>query len=201
MEFPRPVTKKDVKSYLGLCGYYRRFIANFSDIAEPLTLLTKKAAPIVVFWTPECEEAFKALRLMLTSSPVLIPPDYSLPFVVQTDASDVGLGVVLSQVVDEVEHPVCFLSTKLLPCERNYSTIEKECLAIVWGIQMLDPYLFGRMFTVQTDHNPIQWLNSLKAKSQRLLRWSLMLQEYRFNIIHRKGVLNANADSLSRVSE
>ena len=173
-------------------------MANFAQVAEPLTALTKKVAPTIVLWTPECEESFLKLRSWLTSSPILMAPDYSLPFIVQTDASDIGLGVVLSQVVDGSEHPVCFLSRKLLPRERNYSTIEKECLAIVWGIQMLDPYLFGTMFTVQTDHNPIQWLNSLKAKNQRLLRWSLSLQEYRFDIVHRKGSANANADALSR---
>jgi hypothetical protein len=198
LQFPQPVTKKDVRSYLGLCGYYRRFMPNFAQVAEPLTALTKKVAPTIVLWTPKCEESFLKLRSLLTSSPILRAPDYTLPFTVQTDASDIGLGVVLSQVVHGIEHPVCFLSRKLLPRERNYSTIEKECLAIVWGVQMLDPYLFGTMFTVQTDHNPIQWLNSLKAKNQRLLRWSLSLQEYRFDIVHRKGSANANADALSR---
>jgi hypothetical protein len=197
-EFPRPVTKKDVRSFLGLCGYYRRFVALFADVAEPLTALTQKSEPTVIKWTSKCEGSFQKLKSLLISSPILRSPDYSLPFVVQTDASDIGLGVVLSQVVEGVEHPVCFLSRKLLPREKNYSTIEKECLAVVWGIQMLDSYLFGRMFTVQTDHNPIRWLNSIKAKNQRLLRWSLMLQEYRFDIIHRKGTANANADVLSR---
>ena len=114
----------------------------------------------MVVWTQECEIAFQKLKSLLTSSPIVSAPDYSLPFVIQTDASEIGLGVVLSQVVMGVEHPICFLSRQLLSREKNYSTIEKECLAIVWGIQMLDSYLFGRKFTVQTDHNPIRWLNS-----------------------------------------
>ena len=151
----------------------------------------------MVLWTSECQQSFLKLHSLLTSSPILRASDYSLPFIVRTGASDIGLGVVLSQLVDGIEHLVSFLSRKLLPREGNYPTIVKECLAIVWGVQMLDSYLFGTLFTIQTDNNSIQWLNSVKAKNQRLLRWSLSLQEYRFDIVHRKGNANANDDSLS----
>ena len=187
LEYPRPVTKKDVQSFLGLCGYYRRFVPNFSQVAACLTELTRKKAPIVVAWTTDCEHAFLELKHILSSDTVLRTPDYSLPFIVQTDASEFGIGVVLSQIVGGIEYPVCYLSRKLLPRERNYSTIEKECLALVWGVQMLDPYLFGRTFIIQTDHNPMRWLMSIKAKNQHLLRWSLVFQEYRFQVIDRKG--------------
>ena len=198
LEYPRPVTKRDVRSFFGLCGYYRRFMPNFAQIAVSLTDLTKKKIPLIVPWTVTCEKSFQELKKILSSSPVLRAPDYSLPFVVQVDACDSGIGVVLSQVSGGVEYPVCYLSRKLLPRECNYSTIEKECLALVWGIQTLDPYLFGRAFVVQSDHNPMRWLMSVKAKNQRLLRWSLVLQEYRFQVLHRKGSENGNADALSR---
>ena len=198
-DFPRPVTKSEVRSMLGLFVYYQKFIANYADITAPLTDLTKKNAPTTVSWTTKCEQSFKAVKEMLSSSPVLSIPDFSKPFLVQTDASDIGLGVILSQVgTGGEEHPICYLSRKLLPRERNYSVIEKECLAIVWGLNLLAPYLMGQPFIVQTDHNPIRWLHSFRNKNQRLMRWSLLLQDFDFKIVHKKGSLHLNVDALSR---
>lgn len=189
LAWPTPQTKKQVMSFLGTAGYYRKFVCNYSSLAKPLTDLTKKKLPKVVSWTPECEQAFQA-------------PDFTRRFLVQTDASAFGLGAVLSQE-DEAgeEHPILYLSRKLLPREVAYATIEKECLAIVWALQKLQTYLYGRHFTVITDHNPLSWLNRVAGENGKLLRWSLILQQYDFTIQHKKGSAHGNADGLSRQAE
>ena len=174
VNFPQPVTKTDVRSFLGLVGYYRKYIPNFASIAAPLTDLTKKGKPTRVEWTKECAEATCTLKEYLTREPVLVNPDFSKGFILQTDASDRGLGAVLSQLHSEGnECAITFLSKKLLPREQSYSTVEKECLAIVWACKQLRHYLFGRKFIVSTDHQPLTWLNQMKGQNQRLLRWSL----------------------------
>ncbi len=198
--FPVPSTKKHVRSFLGLTGYYRRFIPDYATVAAPLTDLTRKAGPNVVVWTDSCGHAFGELKRRLCSTPILQSPDFSLPFLVQTDASDRGVGAVLSQRSrDGGDHPVAFFSRKLLPREQRYSTVEKECLAIRLGIQSFRVYLMGRPFTVQTDHRALQWLDRLKDTNSRLTRWSLFLQQYQFVVEHRAGTHNANADALSRM--
>ena len=134
--FREPQTKKDVRSFLGLCGYYRKFVPNFSTVAAPLSELTRKNMPKKVIWTTKCDQAFLELKEALTRAPILMTPDWTLPFILQTDASSTGLGYVLSQVNSKgEEHPIAFASKKLLPSERNYSAIEREALAIVKGIK------------------------------------------------------------------
>ena len=198
--FPIPETKKQVRSFLGLAGYYRKFIKNFSELATPLTNLTKKREPQVVNWTEECDLAFRSLKEMLCQKPVLKAPDFTKEFKLQTDASEHGLGAVLSQKdEDGLEHPVVYISRKLLPRERNYATIEKECLAMKWSIESLRVYLLGKKFILQTDHNPLKWLGKMKDQNGGLSRWSLSLQPYSFDIEHRPGKENANADALSRL--
>ncbi|XP_075042363.1 uncharacterized protein LOC142101822 [Mixophyes fleayi] len=158
--------------------------------------------PQVVTWTPDCEEAFTALKSALTQSPVLQAPDFDRRFTVQTDASNYGLGAVLSQVNQQgEEHPILYLSRKLLPREVAYAVVEKECLAIVWALQKLQSYLYGRDFTVITDHNPLSWLHRVAGDNGKLLRWSLTLQQYTFTVQHRKGSHHGNADGLSRQNE
>jgi hypothetical protein len=197
--FPLPVTKKDVRAFLGLSGYYRRFIPDYATIALPLTDLTRKSAPNNVVWTDACAAAFHELKKHLTCAPVLKSPDFTKEFVLQTDASERGVGAVLSQKdSDGVEHPVAYFSRKLLPRESRYATIEKECLAIKLGVHAFRVYLLGRAFVVQTDHRSLEWLNRLKENNARLTRWSLALQPYKFTVIHRAGRDNANADGLSR---
>ena len=135
------MTKADVRSFLGLVGYYRKFIPNFLSIAAPLSDLTKKGAPTRVNWTSNCESAFRSLKEVLLLLPVLVNPDWDKPFILQTDASDRGIAGVLSQVdANGEEHPIVYLSRKLLPPEVAYSTIEKEFLALVWSVQELDKY-------------------------------------------------------------
>ena len=200
-KMPRPLTKKDVRAFLGLTGYYRRFIENYAEIAAPLSDLTKKKLPERVNWTGECEQAFEALKEVLCRSPVLRNPDFSKEFILQTDASSRGVGAVLSQR-DEQGHdrPVAFFSRKLLPREQRYSTVEQECLAIKLGVEAFKVYLIGRHFVIQTDHRSLQWLDRLKENNSRLTRWSLALQPYSFTVVHRAGSANGNADALSRAA-
>ena len=196
--FPRPLTKKQVRAFLGLSGYYRKFVPHYSTIASPLVELTKKSASNTVM-SETCERAFTALKSKLMSPPLLRAPDFSKKFLLQTDASNCGLGAVLAQIDDEdVEHPIAYLSRKMLAREQNYSVPEKECLAIVWAVHKLKYYLYGQDFLVLTDHRALKWLDTFRTSNSRLLRWSMMLQEFTFNVQYKKGISNGNADGLSR---
>ena len=145
------------------------------------------------------ELAFQKLKKMLITAPLMKNPDFTRTFVLQTDASGVGVGTVLSQGEEE-DHPIAYFSQKLLPREKSYSTVERECLAIVLAVKHFEAYLLGRSFIIQTDHRALQWLNQFKEKNARLTRWSLILQLYNFTVQHRKGQANANADALSRLN-
>ena len=186
---------------MGLVGYYGRFIQNFAALAEPLCQMTTKKAPEEVEWTPNAELAFESLKEALFSAPVLTNPNYTEPFILQTDASGKGLGAVLTQRTDGEEHPIGFISRKLTPAESRYSTIEKEALAIKWAISKFHYFLAGRHFFVETDHDPLRWLHVMSNQNEKLARWILALQAYDFTISSRPGVANANADALSRYQE
>ena len=197
--FPTPKTKKQVRAFLGLTGYYRKFIAGYADIAMALTDLTRKNAPNTVVWTTACEKAFEALKKALCSTAVLQSPDFNRPFILQTDASNRGVGAVLSQRDDDGnERPIAYYSRKLLPREERYSTVEKECLAIKVATNTFRVYLLGKPFVIQTDHRSLEWLDRLKDNNARLTRWSLALQPYNFKVQYRSGKTNTNADALSR---
>ena len=197
-DFPTPTTKKQVRAFLGLTGYYRKFIADYASLADPLADLTRKDAPNRIKWKPDCETAFRTLKAKLCSEPLLKSPHFDRVFILQTDASDRGIGAVLSQCDDDgVEHPVAFYSWKLLDREERYSTIEKECLAIKVAMHAFRVYLLGRKFVVQTDHSALEWLHRLKDNNARLTRWSLALQPYNFEVRYRSGRMNGNADGLS----
>ncbi|XP_076436546.1 uncharacterized protein LOC143276045 [Babylonia areolata] len=172
-EAPRPETKKEVRSFLGLVGYYRKFIPRFADIALPLTNLMKGGEPRKVRWTDKCQEAFDALKDKLCSAPVCRLPVANKPFVLQTDASETGVGAILLQVHDGEMHPVACASKKLLLAEKNYPIIEKECLALVWGVNKFARYLYGTEFVVQTDHSPLQHLERVKDFSPEVMDYSL----------------------------
>lgn len=181
-------------------GYYQRYIPNFSQIASPLTDTLRKGEPEKVRWNEAKESAFQHLKEVLSSGPVLRTPDYSKEFIVQCDASDRGLGVVLSQVGEDAEeHLVLYASRKLTCREEAYSASEKECACLVWAVQKLSCYLYGAKFTFETDHCPLTWLRHMFPKNGRLLRWSLMFQEYNFTVRYKRGKLNGNADGLSRL--
>ena len=172
--FPIPTTKKEVRAFLGITGYYRSFIPQFASIAAALTDLTQKSSPNKINWTPACDSKLKQL---LCAAPVLCSPDFEKQFILQTDASDRGVGAVLSQLDDKgMDHPVAYYSRKLLPREEKYSTVEKECLAVKLGVEAFRVYLLGRPFIVETDHRALEWLDRLKENNMRLTRWSLFLQ-------------------------
>ncbi|XP_040360535.1 uncharacterized protein LOC121048362 [Ixodes scapularis] len=198
-DFPTPRTKTDIRSFLGLVGYYQRYIPNYSQVASPLTDALRKGEPGNVVWDEAKESAFQSLKGALISGPVLRAPDYDKEFIVQCDASDRGLGVVLSQLGDDQEeHPILYASRKLTVREEAYCASEKECACLVWAAQKLSCYLYGARFTFETDHCPLTWLRQMSPKNGRLLRWSLTLQQYNFSVRYKKGKLNGNADGLSR---
>ncbi len=171
---------------------------NFAEIATPLTDLTKKGQPNKVIWGASQQKAFDTLKGLLTRDPVLKLPELEKPFVLRTDASEIGLGAILLQEQDDVLFPIAYASKKLLPRERNYSVVEKECLAVVWGVEKFHRYLFGREFILQTDHQPLLYLNKAKVANARLMRWALLLQPYRMRIVAIRGADNLGADYLSR---
>ena len=193
-----PQTKKQVRSFLGLAGYYRKFIPHFAEVASPLTDLTKKGQPNKIIWGPNQAKAFKTLRDLLTSAPILRLPDLSRQFILRTDASDVGVGAVLLQCYEDGIFPVAYASKKLLPREQNYSVIERECLAIVYGVKKFQKYIYGTSFVIQTDHAPLAYLQKAKTESQRLMRWALFLQNYKYCVEAIRGSENVGADFLSR---
>ena len=195
----RPVTKKQVRSFLGLTGYYRNYIPNYSLIAAPLTDLTKKGSPSKVVWVDPQEKAFYALKGHLTSKPVLKLADMTRPYVLRTDASDIAVGAVLMQEYDGELFPVAYASKKLSKRESAYSTMERECLALVWAVQKFQLYLYGKSFVLQTDHQPLIYLNRCKVSNARIMRWALFLQSFSIQIEAIKGSLNVGADYMSRI--
>ena len=197
--FAVPSMKKEVRVFLGLAGYYRKFIKDFSIIAAPLTDLMKRNPPNHIQWNEDLDGAFRKIKDFLCQQPILRSSDFKRTFVLQTDASERGIGVVLSQRDEEgTDYPIAYFSRKLLPRETRYSTIEKECLAIKLGMQNFKVYLLGRPFEVQTDHRSLEWLDRLKSDNARLARWSLALQPFQYTVVHRPGKANANADVLLR---
>ena len=194
--FPVPKSVKEVRSFLGLCNYYRRFVEKFASIASPLNRLTRKDVSFV--WTPECEEAFVELKRRLCSPPILAYPDFQQPFHLYTDASQSAIGYVLGQVIDGKEVVIAYGGRELNSAETRYSTTEREALAVVDGIKKYQPYLTGQKFFIHTDHGSLSWLMRVKDPTGRLARWALRLQQHDFDIIHRSGASNGNADALSR---
>jgi hypothetical protein len=199
INFPTPTSPKAAYSFVQMAQFYRRFIKDFAHIAAPLNIFKKKNAKFV--WTSECQQAFDTLKQRLSQYPLLAFYDgkSKLKLKINTDASNAGIGGVLHQVTPEGHlQPVQYLSRSLSKREQAYSTVEKECLAMVWCITKLRPYMYGRDFTLITDHHPLCWLNKQSSKNGRLDRWSLQLQEYTFDIKHTPGSSNCVADCLSR---
>jgi hypothetical protein len=199
--FTLPTTKRQLRAFLGTVGYYQRFIVQYAEKAAPLTDMLRKTSPTNLRWSPTAQASFQDLREALVGPVALKVVDPNKPFLVLTDASDHGVAGILAQTDESrEERPLLYLSRKLSPTEQRYSTIEREALAVVWAVEKLRPYLFGVKFTIVTDHKPLVWLKTASAKNNRLLRWSLRLQDYDFEIVHRKGSQHSNADGLSRLS-
>ena len=195
--FPTPKTPKHIKSFMGLASYYRKFIPNFSEIASPLNHLLKK--DVKFNFDARCKDSFEKLKKKLINPPILQFPDFSREFLVTTDASLNAIGGVLSQGTIGQDLPIAYASRTLNKAERNYSTIERELLGIIWTVQHFRPYLFGRKFRILTDHRPLVYLFSVSNPSSRLMRFRLKLEEYEYEIQYKPGKLNLNADGLSRM--
>jgi len=190
-DFPVPTNRSSLRSFLGLTGYYRRFIKSYAEIADPLHALLKK--DVRWMWSDAQRTAFNRLKEVLMSTHVLVHPDFSKQFVLQTDASSTAIGAVLSQE----DRPVAYASRRMTKAERNYAVREQEALAIVWAVKKFRPFLLSAKFTVQTDHASLRWLMETKTPG-KIARWALALSEYTFDIVHRPGRANGNADALSR---
>ena len=195
-DWPVPETVTDVRSFLGTASYYRRFVKDFATIAAPLHSLTDQGKKFL--WTADCQRAFDQLKGALCTTPVLKFPKPEAPFVLDTDASLTGIGAVLSQVIDGREYVLGYASRTLSKTERNYCTTRRELLAVKHFVQHFRPYLYGREFTIRTDHASLTWLLNFKDPEGQTARWIQSLSEYRFKIVHRAGKQHGNADGLSR---
>lgn len=191
-----PRNSKELLSFIQACSWYRRFIQNFANVSKPLTQLIKNN--VTWKWTELEQNSFESLKNLLITSPILKQADYNLPFLLKTDASAYALGAVLLQGESENEHPVEYASRLLNAAEKNYSTTEREALAIVWAVQKFRGYLEGADIRLITDHQPLKWLMTLKSPSGRLARWALLLQPYKLHIDYKPGKTNIIADMLSR---
>lgn len=200
VEYPTPQSVKDVRRVLGMAGWYRRFIKNYADITSPINDLTKKKHTKFV-WTQDAQASFEALKEALTSTPILATPRYDLPFRIECDASDTGIGAVLLQDIDGQERVIAYMSAKLTAAQRKYHITERECLAVILAIEKFRPYVEGGRFTVITDHASLLWLSNIKDPTGRLARWALRLQAFNFELIHRKGKHMVVPDALSRTYE
>lgn len=196
-QWPLPTTADQVKRFIAFANYYRKHIPNFAQICEPLNLLTRKN--ITFKWTDKCQYSFDKLREKFINPPILDYPDFSPDnkFILKTDASGFAIGSVLS---NRNGKPIAYASKALNKAEKNYATIEKELLAIVWSIKHFRPYLYGRKFEICTDHKPLIYLFSMKDPSSRLTKFRLLLEEYDFDITYIQGKNNMIADALSRIS-
>ena len=170
-------------------------------IIAPITELTKGRAPNVVKWGDKEEHAFKEIKRVLSNEPILKLPDLNREFILQTDASNLSLGGCLLQEHDGVKHPVLYASRKLISREQNYSVGEREALAIIWAMNKFHRYLYGQHFVLESDHRPLEYLQSSHLKNPRLMRWSLALQAYRYTVKYIRGSQNVVADYLSRANE
>ncbi|GKA22085.1 reverse transcriptase domain-containing protein [Tanacetum coccineum] len=193
-KLPHPTTVKAVRSFLGHAGFYRRFIKDFSKISRPMTHLLKKNTPFI--FLNECIQAFETLKKKLTEAPILIAPDWDLPFELMCDARDFAIGAVLGQRHEKHFRPIHYASKTMNEAESHYTTTEKEMLAVVYAFEKFRSYLILNKSIVYTDHSALKYLFAKKDSKARLLRWVLLLQEFTFKLIDTKGAENLAADHL-----
>ncbi|GJR49387.1 reverse transcriptase domain-containing protein [Tanacetum coccineum] len=196
-KLPHPTTVKGIRSFLGHAGFYRRFIKDFSKISRPMTHLLEKNTPFI--FSEDCILAFQILKKKLTEAPILIAPNWDQPFEIMCDASDYAIGAVLGQRIEKHFRPIHYASKTMTEAESNYTTTEKEMLAVVYAFEKFRSYLIMNKSVVYTDHSALKYLFNKKDAKARLLRWILLLQEFDFSVIDTKGAENYAADHLSRL--
>ena len=198
-DWPTPHTPTEVRAFLGLCSYYRKFIRDFAHHAAPLHALTEKNAPFQ--WTSQCQDAFNFLQHALSNPPVVSFPDFALPFYLHTDASCSAIGAVLAQKHGQHDTVVAYASHVLTKAERKWSTYDRELWAIVWAVRHFRHYLYKQPFIIITDHKPLVGLRKIPIDSDRTgrrARWALELDPFEWTVVHRTGLRHGNADALSR---
>ena len=195
-DYPIPKTKKEVKSFLGLVGFYRAFVRNFAKIAAPLTSLLKEDVDFL--WSNAQQQSFESLQNNLMHPPILQFPDFSKEFVIVTDACDIGIGSCLLQSHNGKYHPIAYHSRKLKPAEINYSVTDRESLAVIDALRHFRYIIFGGKITVFTDHMAAVELFKNPSHSGRRARWFLTAQDYEITMKHISGNKNVIADALSR---
>ncbi|GBG92546.1 hypothetical protein CBR_g55881 [Chara braunii] len=197
-EAPVPTSLMQVQAFLGLASYYRRFIKGFAAIARPLTNLLRKDQPLS--WGAECQQAFATLKDTLATAPILIRPDPSKQFILITDWQPEAISAILAQKRNDGREHVIEYASRTVPDERrNDSAPQGECYAVVWGIQHFHPYLYGQKFRLVTDHEPLLALKNLTNYTGMINRWAVRLQEYDFDIVHRKTERHGNTNGLTRL--
>ena len=193
-QYPVPKTVTEVKSFLGLCSYYRRYVRDFAEFLHQLTEKTKE-----FHWNPEAHKAFEQLKDCLTSMPILAFPWMNEPFILYTDASQFAIGAVFAQVENSLERVVCYASKSLNKSQSRYSTTKRELLAIVIYRTHFKHYLLGRQFKITTDHKALQWLHNFKDHDALTARWLKKLAAFDYEIEHRSGKSIGHADCMSRL--
>jgi hypothetical protein len=196
-QLPPLVNIKGIRSFLGHCGFYHRFIKDFSHIAKPLTNLLAKDVPFE--FDDTYLKSFNILKEALISAPIIQPPDWSIPFEIMCDASEYAMGVVLGHTKDKKHHTIAYASKTLTGAQLNYATTEKELLAVVFAIDKFRSYLVGAKVIIYTDHAALKYLLTKKDSKPRLIKWILLLQEFDLEIKDKKRVENLVADHLSRM--
>ena len=192
-----PTSVAEIRHFLGLVGFYRRFVPHFASIAKPLYDLLKKDTPWT--WPTAAQRAFETLRRALTTRPVLTLPDFSRPFILATDWSSQAGAAILSQKFPQGERVVAYASIAMKGSQQHWSSVEGECYTVLWAIEKFRPYLHGTRFEVKTDHRALMWLLTAKNLGSKLLRWSLRLQEYDFTVTYQPGAKHRHLDALSRL--
>nr|GEY00990.1 DNA-directed DNA polymerase [Tanacetum cinerariifolium] len=196
-KLPHPTTVKGIRIFLGHVSFYRRFIKDFSKIARPMTRLLKKYTPFI--FSKECVKAFQTLKRKLSEAPILIAPDWDMPFELMCNASDFAIGAVIGQRQDKHFRPIYYASKTMTEAESNYTITEKEMLAVVYAFEKFRSYLIMNKSIVYTDHSALKYLFAKKVSKARLFCWVLLLQEFTFKVIDTKGAEKLAADHLSRL--
>ena len=196
VDYPAPTNVDELRRFIGLVSFYRRFISGSVDLMSPLNKLLQKG--IKWNWNDACINSFHELKRQLAEKPLLHYPDFSQPFVMYCDASDRGVGVVLSQKIEDKENVIAYASKSFTKSELHWSVTEKEAFALVWGLTHFHAYVYGNKVIIYSDHRALHWLRKMKEPTGKLARWILRLEEYNYEVIHKPGKLIAHVDALSR---